>query len=58
MNPDAELVNTEELAHCLQDGGIDITHDEVLSWLRSRGYQFRLHRCIQGYSGLVCPEHV
>lgn len=34
----AELVNTEELAHCLQDGGIDITHDEVLSWLRSRGY--------------------
>ncbi len=38
MKPDAELVNTEELAHCLQDGGIDITHDEVLSWLRSRGY--------------------
>ena len=38
MKPELQLVSINELARSLQDEGSDMTVEEVLLWLRDRGY--------------------
>ena len=38
MKPELKLVSINELARSLQDEGSDMTVEEVLLWLRDRGY--------------------
>ena len=38
MKPELKLISINELARSLQDEGSDMTVEEVLLWLRDRGY--------------------
>ena len=43
MKPELKLVSINELARSLQDEGSDMTVEEVLHWLRDRGYLVSAH---------------
>ena len=43
MKPELKLVSINELARSLQDEGSDMTVEEVLHWLRDRGYLVSSH---------------
>ena len=38
MKPELQLISINELTRTLQDAGSDMTVEEVLHWLRDRGY--------------------
>lgn len=38
MKPELQLISINELTRTLQDAGSDMTVEEVLHWLRNRGY--------------------
>jgi len=43
MKPELKLISINELARSLQDEGSDMTVEEVLLWLRDRGYLVSSH---------------
>ena len=43
MKPELQLISINELARSLQDEGSDMTVEEVLYWLRDRGYLVSAH---------------